>query len=310
MFIGGEKMNKGLRDFLIILLCVVVVSIGVGGTLIKNHWGGWNFWTEKGDYHQDINKEKSIQLGSAEEIYIDSKTSKITLIPEDRQDIRVSLSGSITSFLPITEPELNLESSGNKINITLKDNFKIFTGANNIKLDVYIPKNYNKDIEVKNITGSVNIGDMTLHNLEIDTTTGKIALEDLAINKLNVSCTTGSLEVSSVKTSETKVKLTTGSGKFNDFTGDLDAKGTTGSFDIGYKEFNNDIKAVVTTGSITIRLPEKSEFKLNARATTGKISCDFPINISESSKSKLEGQVGSGNNSVDLDVTTGGISIR
>lgn len=303
-------MNKGLKNFLIILLCVVVVSIGVGGTLIKNRWDGWNFWTEKGDYHQDINKEKSIQLGSAEEINIVSKTSKITLIPEDRQDIRVSLSGSITSFLPITEPELNLGSSGNKINIELKDNFKIFTGADNIKLDVYIPKNYNKDIKVKNTTGLVNARDMTLHNLEIDTTTGKIVLEDLAVNKLNVSCTTGGMEVSSVKTSETKVKLTTGSCKFNDFTGDIDAKGTTGSFDIGYKEFNNDIKAVVTTGSITIRLPENSEFKLSAHASTGKISCGFPINISESSKSKLEGQVGSGNNSVDLDVTTGGISIR
>lgn len=303
-------MNKGLRDFLIVVLCIVVLSIGIGGTLIKNHWNGWNFWSKKGNYYLDINKVENTHLGNAEEIYIDSKTAKITLIPEDRQDIKVSLTGSMTSFLPITEPHLNIESSNNKVSIILRDDFKIFTGSNNIKLDIYLPKNYSKDINVKNTTGSVNIAGMTLNDLDIDTTTGKILLEDLTLNKLNTSCTTGGIEADSVKTTEAKARLTTGTAKFSDFTGNIDAKGTTGSISIDYKEFNNNIRAVVTTGSITIRLPEKSEFSLNAHTTTGRISCDFPINISESSKSKLEGQVGSSRNNIDLDVTTGSISIK
>lgn len=303
-------MNKRLKNFLIVLLCIVVVSIGIGGTLIKNNWSGWKFWEGNGDYHQEINKEKNIEMKTAEEIYIDSKTAKITVIPEERQDILVSLTGSITSFLPISEPKLDANNDGKRITITLNDNNRIIAGINNVKLDVHIPKNYNKNMKIKNITGSVNAADMTILNLDIEAVTGKVVLSNLSLNKLTASCTTGSIEADNLKTNETEVKLTTGQCKFNDFSGNIDAKGTTGSLDIRYKEFNNDIKAAVTTGSINISLPKNSEFKLSAHTVTGKISCNFPININESSKSNLKGQVGSSNNSIDLDVTTGSISIN
>lgn len=303
-------MKKGLRDFLIVLLCIVVVSIGVVGTFVKNSKGSWNFWESKGDYHQEINKEKNVELKAAEEIYIDSKTAKITLYSEDRQDIKVDLSGNINSFLPITEPELNLNNDGKKITITLSDNFKMLTGINNIKLDIYIPKGFDKDIKIKNITGSVNIANITLNNLDIDTTTGKILLDKLSVNNLTASCTTGGIEIDDADTNDTKIRLTTGSAKIEDFSGNINAKGTTGSFDISYKKFSNDIDAVVTTGSIVIDLPEKSEFKLNANATTGKVSCDFPLNIQENSRNNLIGQAGKGVNSINLNVTTGSIAIK
>jgi Uncharacterized conserved protein len=303
-------MKKGLRDFLIILLCIVVVSIGLTGTLIKNHKGSWNFWEDKGDYHQEINKEKNIELEAAEEIYIDSKTAKITVFPEDRQDIKVNLSGTINSFLPITEPELNLNNDGKKVTITLSDNFKMLTGTNNIKLDIYIPKSFNKDVKIKNITGSVNIENITLNNLDIDTTTGKITLDKLSVNNFAASCTTGSIDINDADTKETKIRLTTGSAKIDNFSGNINVKGTTGGIDISYKKFDNDIDAVVTTGSIVLDLPEKSEFKLNAHTTTGKISCNFPLNIQENSKNNLIGTSGNSDNSINLDVTTGSIAIK
>lgn len=303
-------MNKRFSNFLIVLLCIVVLSIGIGGTFIKNNWSGWRFWEDKGNNHQELNKEINIEMKTAEEIYIDSKTAKITIIPEERQDVLVSLNGSITSFLPISQPELDANNDGKRITIKLNDNNKIISGINNIKLDVHIPKNYNKDMKINNITGSVNAADMTINILDIETVTGKIVLSNLIINKLTAFCTTGSIEANNVKTNETEAKFTTGQCKLNDFSGNIEAKGTTGSMDINYKEFNNDIKAAVTTGSININIPKNSEFKLSAHTSTGKISCDFPININESSKSNLIGQVGSVNNSIDLDVTTGSISIN
>lgn len=63
-------------------------------------------------------------------------------------------------------------------------------------------------------------------------------------------------------------------------------------------------------GACTVVLPPDAAFTLDADTVNGRVSCDFPITISKSTRRHLKGAVNGGGATIVLDSVNGSLSIR
>jgi len=71
-----------------------------------------------------------------------------------------------------------------------------------------------------------------------------------------------------------------------------------------------DVRALTTNGSITLRAPASLNARLHATTTNSSVTTDFSLaTTNESSKKKIDGNIGSGGPRIDLTTTNGQIRV-
>lgn len=293
----------------ITLLIVSILCFGIG-TFLLFITNGWP--PTLGKYTVDLNEEKVSAIKDVNDIFVDVSSADINIIPEDRADVKAVLSGYINSSSKVTQPELTLEKSGSKLNISVKMQ-KVYIGftSMDINLDIYIPKNYSQDLGFDLSSGDVIMNNsLTLNNLDFSLSSGDVTIADLTCNKLFYHSSSGSLEAVKLNTKETEFELSSGHINISDFTGSLTGESSSGDINIAYKEFNDNVDVHVSSGEIKLKLPENSEFYLDAHASSGDVECNFPITLSEKQKdNSLKGVVKDDKNKVLLSASSGEISV-
>lgn len=248
-------------------------------------------FTEASDY--TINKEETIPADKIKELRIKTSSVSINCIPVETSEIKAHFYGDVRTSNEAAIPELAVETSGNTVEIVVKrkDNTGSFSYSGNLKLDIYIPVSYSQELKAEASSGSIYIS-------------------GLKVDKLDAKASSGSLSVTSTAVSEANLQASSGSIKISDFSGELNCKSSSGSINAEYSRFNNDVKLQASSGSVTLKLPEDSEFQLKARVSSGSIKCDFPIRMTESSDRKLlEGIVKSDRNKIDITTSSGSIQL-
>jgi hypothetical protein len=81
---------------------------------------------------------------------------------------------------------------------------------------------------------------------------------------------------------------------------------------LGSAEWDGEMAFETTNGSIVLDLPASLDANVRARAQTGSIHSDFPLNIQRTGHvgSQAEGRIGSGGRQLDLRVLNGSIKLR
>nr|HPH44627.1 DUF4097 family beta strand repeat-containing protein [Candidatus Aminicenantes bacterium] len=87
---------------------------------------------------------------------------------------------------------------------------------------------------------------------------------------------------------------------------------TNGSIYLELDEVRSDIRADTTNGSVNLRLGGEVNADFRARSTNGSITVDFPVTIKGtiSSRHRIEGQIGGGGPSIELETTNGSIRVN
>ena len=171
------------------------------------------------------------------------------------------------------EDELNVSEETDKIVVNLKDDTKKFFGFNNIgnKIDVYIPKTYDKDIKINSNLGDIEAVALEKSNINIDIDCGDIDiasakstiiksdLGDISIGKvseyINIESDCGDIEIdnaSLIKNSTIKSDL-----------GDVEIDRIYGVY----------VKAKTDVGKVKIKDNDKySETTLSITSDVGEVS--------------------------------------
>jgi DUF4097 and DUF4098 domain-containing protein YvlB len=162
----------------------------------------------------------------------------------------------------------------------------------------------NGSVRVSKVRGEL---DVQTSNGSIDATDSEGAATLRTTNgAVNVNGLRGALEVS---TSNGRIRARiaqTDSGKM------LRASTTNGSIDLTVESFkDNDIRASTSNGSITVRLPSPLNARLRASTSNSSVSTDFDVLVKGGVKSKtrLDGNVGSGGPLIDLSSTNGSVKL-
>ena len=129
-------------------------------------------------------------------------------------------------------------------------------------------------------------------NVTLETTNGDIRIDGLA-GELRVAATNGRIDASGLENGAT-VDTTNGA-----ITLDFAALGAQG------------VDCETVNGAITVMLPRDADADVSARVVNGGISTsDLNLSVTEESRRRLDGQMGSGGSRVRLETVNGAIRLR
>ncbi|MCI1590239.1 DUF4097 family beta strand repeat-containing protein [Heyndrickxia oleronia] len=113
---------------------------------------------------------------------------------------------------------------------------------------------------------------------------------------------------------EGKVSINGSSGNANIknlYTKKLNIKGKSGNVSLDYLEINNDIDVSVKSGNILLNLDNKdSNIHWLLQSGSGRRSVAIPMENRQQSNRKTQGQTGDGSFNVQLQTTSGNITIK
>ncbi|MEJ8553130.1 DUF4097 family beta strand repeat-containing protein [Tepidibacter sp. Z1-5] len=300
-----------IKKIVTYLITIMLICYGIGFTIIS-FTGGFkdNFsvsYKNKKDYN-NLDQEKVEKIDVINQISIEASSSDINIIPEDRANIKAHFYGNVISTF---KPELETKINGKELLIFVKrpKSYSIFNS--DLKLDIFVPKNYKENIDINSSSSNINIqNELTLNNLFIDVSSGDASLKDLNIKNLKYDSSSGTLIGDNIVTDSTCIDLSSGNVELNNFTGDLKGESSSGSVEVNYNIFDNNIDLDTSSGTVNIELPDDAKFYLDAECSSGNIECGFPIMVrGKQEDNTLRGIVGNDKNKIIINTSSGDINI-
>lgn len=302
-----EKFN--IKKVVIYLFGIMFVTLGIGALIMFAT--GTNFMKGIHSSHASVNDSKTSNISGINEIDVDVSSSDINIIPEGTSQVKAHLYGDMSSNNKHTNSKIQCYKSGDTLVIKQVEphiNFVFF--SSNLKLDVYIPADYNKDIKLVSASGDINVNDYKLNKLQCNLSSGNLKMNNINADTFNYLSSSGDLKADKLTTNTTTLDSSSGSININEFSGDLTAENSSGDTSIEYADFNNNINVHSSSGEIALTLPKSAEFDLDAVASSGDITTDFPITVSgKDGEQKLQGVVVNDKNKIKLDASSGDIKI-
>ncbi|MCH1627903.1 LiaG family protein [Ferdinandcohnia quinoae] len=236
-------------------------------------------------------------------IDIDINSISATIIPENRNTIKADLKG---------KGEVKVSKSGDTITVEYKKKwFDIISIFNHSKLTIYIPEEYDRDLELNVGSGNMKFSgsEMELEKLSVTVQSGNINLKNLKVDEFTQDVASGNATINSLATGEGTINVSSGNTTLNDYSGKLDAKVSSGRLKAQMDKLTGSVNAKVSSGILSLDLPDDADFTLNAKVSSGLISNHFPLDNSKQEKGDIEGTHGSGKHKVNLKVSSGKLDI-
>ena len=206
---------------------------------------------------KDIEKFKhiNVDINQGDVELIESKDNNIYITLKANKNIK-------------NKDYLNLNEDTNTLDITSKKGSKIhFVNNTNIKIEIQIPKSYNKNISIETDVGDIIANkDLNLNNLNITSDVGDIELnKNIKCKKFNIVNDTGDIDIRSID----------GSGSIKSDVGDIECN---------IEGLNQDIDITSDIGDIELGVNKDLSFKLDSDKKPDKIDINLN-NISNENKS-------------------------
>lgn len=324
--------NFNMKKFAVYTAMTMIAAFVISA-LIFFSTGGVNSVVNKvngSKQNINIDIEKVFDSAGINNISVNTSSTDVHFIPENRRDIKVHLIGYVSSG----EPELRAEQNGEKLDIYTRNNnngsITIGFNISNLKLNIYIPSDYSKELKIKTSSGEVELGKLNVENFTYDASSGDLRGEDFASKRSKIETSSGVVRLKGfggdleLKTSSgdavieyakesTNTIITTSSGeiKLRNFTGDLNSRAQSGDIEVDYAIFRNKVEMRSSSGQVELILPEDSQFGIKVNTSSGDIRTDFSVAQSgKIDEDNLEGTVGNGSNQIEINTSSGDVRIR
>jgi hypothetical protein len=85
---------------------------------------------------------------------------------------------------------------------------------------------------------------------------------------------------------------------------------SNGTLNLQFEKWNsNSLRATTSNSSINLRMPPGVNAELRASTTNGNVTADYDVAVSQKSKTRLSGRIGSGGPLLDLSTSNGNIRV-
>jgi len=191
----------------------------------------------------------------------------------------------------LEEFEIEIEPRGNLLSI--RPIYRKIPGSpfGSVSFDLKIPSSI-KEIRANNISGPIELADSGSGvDQVLETVSGRIETERSA--DLRAKSISGSIEF--VSEGGRKLDISSTSGRVQ---GQILSLGPSGSVEIN-----------TISGGVDLEVFYGLDAALKLHSVSGSISCDFPVQISEQRRNKLEGTVGDGSVPFEVKTVSGRITL-
>lgn len=294
--------KAGIIILMIILIIFVIILCNILMFAIQNK--GWNWFKNFADLSElrkteYIQKEEKINVADIKKISLEFKSSDLNVFFTEENDVRVVQ----YSYKKLEEDQL-FQVDRTSSNITIQENRKpqfhiFYIGVmEQIAYDVYIPKTYEKDLEIKLVSGDVEVnenlkfenltisstsGDIKMANIEaknikIESTSGDIKLQDLTENNLELKTVSGDIKVDSAK-GKIGIKTTSGTIEIKRIEGNVELNSISGDIKSDDFKLVGDSRVKTTSGDVRMYLNQESNCKIKTKSVSGDVTLPNGSNI-------------------------------
>ena len=267
--------NKGLIITLISILSLLAIAFIVLMILLMNGKIKTHFFNFSNKVSTELIMDETYE-NNFTKININVSTSDVNILVANDDKIRVVVYGD--------KERLDIKDETQELYILFKEK-KCFGFCFNItknKVDVYVPKNYDKDILVNNDYGNIEISEFKDANIEVNEDCGDVHIG--AGNNVTVDNSYGDIKIDKankidVKESAGDVKVGTVSiAQIENNFGDIIIENVTSSLDIsddcGYIKINSvnlekDSKIVNNFGDI--KIGSTNDIYIDAKTDLGSV---------------------------------------
>lgn len=287
-------MRKAGIIVLIIILIIMIVGLSKVLLFAINH-NDWNWFMHFGSSEnvrkeEYVRKQEKIEISDINKLKLEFKSSDLNVFFTEENDIRVVQ----YSYKELREDQLfqvNKTSSNITITENLKPQFHIFYIGfmEQIAYDVYIPKTYEKSLEIKAVSGDVEVYEnLKFEDLTISSTSGNIKMGNIEAKDIKIETISGDIKLQELQNDNLKLKTVSGDILAESATGKIEAKTTSGTIEI--KEIEGKVELTSVSGDI------KSEnFKITGDSNIKTTSGDVKMYLNQESNCEIGTKTVSGN---------------
>lgn len=333
-----------MKNIKMVILLVIILVFGLLSTGCMFNFGIADALRFK---KYNINEEETIEIDNIDDIVVVSLASKINFHESKNSNVRVHLHGTLKSNF---EPELIIDKKSDKVEIrTEKKSFKDkSTRDNKLILDIYLPSNYNNNLNVSAVSGDIILRDFKFDDLELSAVSGNIDIDNIeaeyvttntvsgdvkgnniqANDEFKHNSVSGEMEISDIETDDLSSNTVSGRIILIDFntdnanlitiSGRVELRGSIGSADVDTtsgdviietSRLEGDIDINAVSGDIKLDIPKNADFEFTADTVSGTLDTEFEFSNIKIDKNKLQGTKGSGKYKIDIDTVSGDIEI-
>ncbi len=251
-------MNTHNLKIILIFILLFLIIILTGTLIFALNNKSFNFSFFKFE-KEELIKTDSFDINSINAIDINT-IHDVRFITTDEKEIEVKIFGSKNDKV-----DINLNNNILKINYNHHKVCFGFCFFNNY-IEVHIPKNYNKDIDINTISGNIELDTFMASKLNLQTTSGEIKLG--VFNKVNAVSVSGDIDIESVNIAE--IKTTSGDININSINDSFELITTSGNIDINNIVLKKNSKIKTVSGDVVIK--KKNDIYIESNTTSGDIN--------------------------------------
>lgn len=302
-----------LTRVVVITAIVAVVALGLAA-VIGFAAGGFSP-RQFGRSGVAVDERKTLSLDGIDLVSIVWVSGKVRIVEGAGSSVEAWVHGTVGTGNPDAVPRLVAERSGSAADIRLGWKQPVSLGFTwrDLVLEVSVPAGYAKKLTVKAVSADVEVADHTYSGLELSTTSGDVRVGAVRAADFRMSTTSGDLRAARVTAQRAKISSVSGDVEVKSLAGETNLRTTSGRASLAFAAVPGRIDAGSTSGDITIALPSDGQFDLDARSTSGAVTCGFPITVRENraggGSHVLSGTVGAGANTVTVRTVSGDINI-
>lgn len=286
-------MKKTSIKMLIAMWSVILIALIAVLIYFMKSYGdpGAFFYIKSGN--TEVQKQEKISLNNCSKIGVDFSSSNIIVNPSDDDKLKVVQESSrkISKLRQFV-----IQKNGNEILIKRNGMFIFnifnFDFNSNEKIELYIPKKYAKDLNVKTSSGNVEFYG-----------------NGLAVNEAYIKSTSGGIKIQKLKCKKYNIKVVSGNINADDIEGSGNINTTSGNIDVRYSGISEYSYLKATSGNVNIKIPRKMSFEFYGKSTSGDVNSNFYFDNKNARKHEAYSKVGNGNyKSIKVNITSGSIN--
>ena len=310
-------MNKTLIKVLIILWSIIAIlftSLFIFCIINKgiNNMPFYFNFDNSDNANLNVQLDKEISSDNINKVSVDCLSSNIVILNSDDSNIRV-VQKSTKDLSDNQKCQINQGNQELTVKLDNYRNFGFFCfNTNKNVVEIYIPKNYNKDLYLKTASGDIQFNSVqNLNSLTCKDSSGDVkSKEKINSNDANINISSGDINLYGIISNNYDIETASGDISVDSISGSGKVSTASGDIKLKYNDIAEFSKVNTASGDIDLTVPDKLSFEFNGSCTSGNINSNLNLNYT---KGKKQASLNSGNESnkkIDASTLSGDISIN
>lgn len=309
-------MNRTLKIIRIAMWSLVALgltAILILGITNSNGISGVFHFTNIIDSNIAVQKDEKLEIKGVNKIVVDFSSSDIIVKVTDEDKMRIIQKSSNN----LKEDEkFQVIQGNNQITIEKRKfgNLSNTWSFGNFKevIEIYLPKNYNSDLDIKTSSGDINFdSDIILSNANFSASSGDILSKyNLEVKDFNIETSSGDISIEALTSPTYKIKATSGDIRISSLSGTGKIDTSSGDIKVQYKDIEDYSEVTATSGDVKLTIQKGMSLEFKGKCSSGDINSNLDLNYKDEDHHEATANIGNGPyKKINVNTSSGDISI-